>query len=52
MRCYKIAMALRAVIPLQNFLCTSTSATPSHKTIPFINNIAYCFFFGHVVFTI
>ena len=48
----KIPMTL-TVIPLQSFLRTSTSATPSHKTAAFIINVAYCFFFfGHVVLTI
>ena len=48
----KILMTLTAVILLQSFLCTWTSAPPSHKTPAFMINIVYCFFFGHVVFTI
>ena len=41
----RIPMTLRAVIPSQSFLRTSTSATPSHKTATLIMNVAYCSFF-------
>ena len=48
----KILMTVTAVITSPTFLRISTSPTPSHKTPPFTIHIAYCFVFGHVVFTI